>query len=142
MIKSLPKLTRVLYVNADPNQLIQFRDTFNQHFKVFLASDDEFAFDTLNKESIDVIITEQDLPYTSGVELLYLSKITKPDIGRILITPGNDINVLIDAIQISDVFRFLIKPYRKKELIKTISELRYQQVVCKEEDIRAYITRN
>lgn len=46
-------------------------------------------------------------------------------IGRILITGVSDINVIIDAINTCEVYRFLTKPWVKDDLTQTIEAAYY-----------------
>jgi FixJ family two-component response regulator len=60
------------------------------------------------------------MPSISGVDLLERLKIEHPHIGRILITGVNDINIVIEAINRGEVYRFLSKPWVKDDLSQTI----------------------
>lgn len=110
----------VLYVDDEPQNLVSFKANFKKIFNVSLAESAEEAFSIINSSKIDVVITDHMMPSVSGADLLERLKIEKPQIGRILITGCNDINIVIEAINRCEVFRFLTKPWIKDDLTQTI----------------------
>ena len=60
------------------------------------------------------------MPDITGADLLEMLKESHPHIGRILITGSSDINIVIEAIDRCEVFRFLTKPWVKDDLVETI----------------------
>ena len=88
--------------------------------KLALAESATEALEIINSQQIDVVITDHMMPSISGADLLERLKIEQPQIGRILITGCNDINIVIEAINRCEVFRFLTKPWVKDDLIQTI----------------------
>ncbi|MGB1037581.1 MAG: response regulator [Bacteroidia bacterium] len=122
-IMTLPKLQsqiHVLYVDIEPQKLTLFRNSFSSVFKVSLCSDATEASEIINSSKVDVLISNDCLPNDSGVQLLENVMQYHPEVGRILITNSKDVESVIDAVQRSKVFRFLTKPWKKSELIKTI----------------------
>jgi FixJ family two-component response regulator len=89
-------------------------------FNVYLAESAEEALEIIKNEEIGVVITDHMMPGTSGVELLEQLKQDHPFICRILITGCSDINIVIEAINRGEVFRFLTKPWVKDVLSNTI----------------------
>ncbi len=132
--------TRVLYVDQSAQNLLTFKASLDSQFDVRLASDDECDMDIVHRESIDVVIADNNLPKKSGVQLLQELKSNYPEIGRILITCNKDINVLIDAIQLAGVYRFFVKPYTKSELLQIIKNLKSDRKKWSRDDVLARIS--
>jgi response regulator RpfG family c-di-GMP phosphodiesterase len=110
----------VLYVDDESQNLVSFKANFKRIFNVSLAESATEALAIINSQQIDVVITDHMMPSISGADLLERLKIEQPQIGRILITGCNDINIVIEAINRCEVFRFLTKPWVKDDLIQTI----------------------
>lgn len=110
----------VLYVDDESPNLSAFKANFRRNFEVFLAESAEKALEIIQTSKIDVVITDHMMPGTSGVDLLEMLKTEHPAICRILITGCSDINIVIEAINRGEVYRFLTKPWVKDVLCNTI----------------------
>ncbi|MDA9938023.1 response regulator [Salibacteraceae bacterium] len=74
----------------------------------------------------EVIISDQRMPETTGVEFFQEIKITDPDPVRILLTGYADITAVKAAVNQGEIYRYLQKPWNEIELsanIKAASEL-------------------
>lgn len=114
------KLISVLYVDDEAPNLSAFKANFRRNFNVFLAESAKEALEMVAENKIDVVITDHMMPGRSGVDLLEQLKTEYPFICRILITGCSDINIVIEAINRGEVFRFLTKPWVKDVLSNTI----------------------
>ena len=114
------KLISVLYVDDEAPNLSAFKANFRRNFNVFLAESAKEALEMVAENKIDVVITDHMMPGRSGVDLLEQLKTEHPFICRILITGCSDINIVIEAINRGEVFRFLTKPWVKDVLSNTI----------------------
>ena len=110
----------VLYVDDEPQNLAAFKANFRKIFNVSVANDATEALALINSAHINVVITDHMMPDISGADLLEMLKESHPYIGRILITGSSDINIVIEAINRCEVFRFLTKPWVKDDLLETI----------------------
>ena len=110
----------VLYVDDEPQNLNAFRANFRKIFDVHLANDATEALEVIKSNEIHVVVTDHMMPDISGVDLLEILKDSQPLIGRILITGCTEIAIVIEAINRSEVFRFLTKPWIKDDLTETI----------------------
>ena len=129
------KIISVLYVDDEVQNLTAFRANFRKIFNVYLAEGANEALEIISQNDIDVVITDHMMPETSGVELLEKLKDEHPTIGRILITGSNDINIVIEAINRCEVFRFLTKPWVKDDLTQTIEASFYSNQEKKQESL-------
>ena len=112
------RLISVLYVDDEAPNLSAFKANFRRNFNVYLADSAAQALETVKSNPIDVVITDHMMPGRSGVDLLEQLKKDHPYICRILITGCSDINIVIEAINRGEVFRFLTKPWVKDVLTK------------------------
>ena len=107
---------KILFVDDDEANLIVFEAACSEEFEVLLASSAEAAFDHLNNDEVGVIVADQRMPGTTGVELLERVREAYPDTVRILITAYSDIQAAIGAINRGRVRRYLRKPWDPGEL--------------------------
>jgi response regulator RpfG family c-di-GMP phosphodiesterase len=56
----------------------------------------------------------------SGLEFLAQVRQIQPDATRILITAVLNISTLIDAINKAEIFRFVVKPWAREELLAAV----------------------
>jgi len=106
----------VLYVDDEINNLNSFKAAFRRDFNIYTASSAAEGRRILNGNEIGVIITDQRMPVTTGIEFLESVLQTNPDTIRILLTGFSDINAVIDAINRGQVYKYLVKPWQNDEL--------------------------
>jgi response regulator RpfG family c-di-GMP phosphodiesterase len=116
----LPERISVMYVDDEENNLISFKAAFRRDFQVYTALSAAEALETLRKETIHVLITDQRMPQTLGTELLAQVVEEQPDQIRILLTGFSDIDALQDAVNRGQIFRYLQKPWKDDDLRETI----------------------
>jgi signal transduction histidine kinase len=76
----------------------------------------------LEREPVHVVMTDQRMPETTGVELLAKVRATHPDAMRLLFTGYADIRAVVDAINRGSVYRYITKPWDPDELMAIIRE--------------------
>ena len=76
----------ILYVDDEPHNLSAFSATYRRLYKVFTAESAEEGVKILDKEDIHLIITDQRMPKTTGVEFL-ASILEKHPVRCLLICP-------------------------------------------------------
>lgn len=110
----------ILYIDDEVNNLVAFKANFRRDYKIFTTGSTAEAFTFLRDNQIQIIITDQRMPGKTGVE--FLQDVIKefPDPIRILLTGYSDIEVVIDAINKGQVFRYITKPFNDLELKMTI----------------------
>lgn len=107
---------KVLYIDDEQNNLGSFKAAFRRDFDIFTAQSAEEGLQILSQETIHVIIADQRMPNTTGVEF-FESIISKhPHPIRILLTGYSDISAVIDAINRGQVYRFIEKPWNQDAL--------------------------
>ncbi len=106
----------VLYVDDELHNLNSFKAGFRRLFNVFTADSALEGRKILEQENIHVIITDQRMPVTTGIEFLESIIPDFPDPIRILLTGYADINAVIDAINKGQVYKYIQKPWMDEDL--------------------------
>lgn len=117
------KPTALLILDDEINILRSLKRVFmNELFDVFTTRDAGEAIRILESEEIKVVMSDQRMPRTKGVDFLKQVKEKKPGAIRILFTGYADIQAAEDAINKGEVYRFITKPWNDEDLKSTIRE--------------------
>ena len=109
-------LITVLYIDDEISNLNACVALFRREFNILTASSALEGFEVLEKEEIHLILCDQRMPLMTGVEFFekILSRYPAPI--RILITAYADIQVVIDAINRGEVYKYLTKPWNTNDI--------------------------
>ncbi|MEO7530811.1 MAG: hybrid sensor histidine kinase/response regulator [Sediminibacterium sp.] len=111
---------RVLYIDDEANNLLAFQAGFRRHYEIYTAENVTDGMNILNGKDIHVIIADQRMPKTTGVEFFNIVRKAHPNPVRILLTGYTDLDSLIDAINKGEIFRYIKKPWDEMELTTAI----------------------
>ena len=111
----------LLFVDDEKRVLSSMRAMFRRDYHVFLADSGQEALEIIDREPIDVVISDQRMPKMTGVELLCNVKHRAPSVMRILLTGYADLEAIEASINESEVFRYLMKPCPPDDLKKAIA---------------------
>lgn len=117
---------KLLYIDDEENNLTALKATFRRDFEIDTAISAEVARELMKENEYEVIISDQRMPETTGVEFFQEIKVTHPDPIRILLTGYADINAVIAAVNQGEIYRYLQKPWSEFDLslnIKGASEI-------------------
>lgn len=114
------KLT-LLYVDDEVNNLKSFKAAFRRDFKIYTAESGAEGREVLEKHPISIVLTDQRMPFMTGVEFLESIVPDFPDTIRILITGFSDIQAVIDAINKGRIYHYVQKPWDETYLKNIIS---------------------
>ena len=116
----MPKLL-IVDDEVDNRELLQ--RIFGQKYQILQAKNGFEALSILEKEpDIGVIISDQRMPMMTGTELLSQVAETYPDTLRIILTAHTNISDLVEAINQSQVFKFITKPYEVEDLKQVVDQ--------------------
>jgi signal transduction histidine kinase len=124
----------ILYVDDEELALQSFKIQYCNDFAIYTAQSSDEADQILNTEDIAVIITDQRMPKVTGVELLKQVAVTHPDVVRILMTAYTDLDVVVQAINDGNVYRYISKPYNEDEVRGTIRQAIERYYLVKERE--------
>jgi DNA-binding NtrC family response regulator len=101
----------VLLVDDDPNVLRGLvRALRYQPFLLYTAHSAEEAMEVLKSRLVDVLVTDDQMPGITGIELLAWVAKHFPEVVRMVLTGCPTTERAIRAINESRVFRFFTKP--------------------------------
>lgn len=114
----------VLFVDDEVSILHAIQKLFSDDavMRLLVASSGEEALEVIRKEDVWLVVSDSHMPGISGIELLERIRHISPTTGRILMTANADLKTAIDAINISEAFRFIIKPWDNNELKSIVHE--------------------
>ncbi len=113
--KSFP----ILFVDDD--QIVhKLVEVYLKNWKVFYAFSAEDALDILDKENIQIVITDINMPNMNGIELLKNIKKKHGTVQVIMLTGENDVEHLINALS-QGANDFLLKPVTKEKIEEALS---------------------
>lgn len=98
--------------------------------RCLFASSGAEGLQLLERENVCVVVSDYLMPGMRGIEFLARVKGRWPRTMRIMMTAYADLSIAIDAINKSEAYRFVTKPWNSVELMETIDEalMRYQLV--------------
>ncbi len=111
-----PRLYPILVVDDEQDNLDAFRFNFRKVFDIVTAGSGAEALELLKEKDVAVIITDQRMPRMTGLELLREAKEVRPDAVGIILTAFTDVDVLVEAINLGQVYRYITKPWDAKEV--------------------------
>lgn len=120
--KPANKKFSLLFVDDEKRILTSLRSIFRKEYQVFVANSGAEALELLDKNAIDVVISDQRMPGMLGNELL--TKIHKkyPKIMRLLLTGFVDKDAIINTINEGEIYRFINKPWNNDDIKKVVRE--------------------
>jgi signal transduction histidine kinase len=122
----------ILIVDDEPDILASLTDVFMDSYNVYRANSAKEALAILQDNKIDLIISDQRMPETTGVELFAQVDARFPEIGKVLLSGYSDITATIEAINRGHIDKYISKPWDEKVLLHIVLEVinaRYQKIV-------------
>jgi two-component system response regulator AtoC len=106
----------ILIVDDEQDNLDAFRFNFKRSFNILCAQGGDEALALLRAHDVAVIITDQRMPRMTGLELLQQAAQVRPEAVGIILTAFTDVDVLVDAINLGHIYRYITKPWEAKEV--------------------------
>jgi response regulator RpfG family c-di-GMP phosphodiesterase len=111
----------ILIVDDEEIVLVALRDTLlREGYSVVASPHAIHALSVLKQQEFSVVITDQQMPMVSGLEFLAQVREIQPEATRILITAVLSLSTVIDAINKGEIYRFIVKPWLREELLATV----------------------
>src|SRR6266542_1567512 len=113
--------TTLLVVDDDDNVRRALKRVLRRmRCRVVDAPDAQAALAVMEREPVQVVISDFRMPGMSGVEFLRVVKERWPRIQRVLLTGQADSSAIEEAVNRSEIFRFIWKPWDDGHLLITI----------------------
>lgn len=121
MTRTQPK-GRVLCVDDEPSILRALFWLLHKEFDVVTAGSGQEALALVENNDFDVVISDQQMPEMSGVDLLRQVREIAPRAMRILLTGYSDLQALLRSVNESEIFRYISKPWDITELPRVVAQ--------------------
>jgi len=130
---------RVLLVDDDEAMRAKAAAFASAPYEVMAAASAKEALLLLEREDVQVVVSDEWMPGMLGVELLAQVSKEYPNVVRILLTGDPQLDAAVRAINEGEIFRFLTKPVTVEQLDVVIREalIRQSQGRLKEDLLRA-----
>jgi len=118
-------MRRILLVDDEINVLHALQRTLRQSvaddkFQIEIYTDPQQALARSREVAFDIVISDYRMPEMNGVDFLKALKEIQPDTVRLVLSASTEFDILMDAINQAEVFRYIIKPWQDVELKETI----------------------
>ncbi len=107
---------KILYLDDEEENLKGFRFIFLDQFDVLLAQNTKEAEELLRQHEVKVLVVDQRMPDETGTEFIQRIRMSFPYLVCILLTGYADMEVVIEAINSGNVYRYLSKPFNETEV--------------------------
>ena len=130
---------RILLVDDEEIVLVALRETLVRvGYRVAVAPNPLPALELMKQEAFSVIISDHQMPGMTGLEFLSRAKELQPDAARILITAVLCLDTVIDAINKGEIYRFIVKPWLREELLATVKNaVQRYELLCRNSILQA-----
>lgn len=118
MIKHAP--LSVLVVDDEQRSLETLRRTLEEDFTVFTALSAEEGNSVMQREFIHIVLSDQRMPGTSGVEFLRGVRDQWPDTVRLILSGYTEAEDIIAGINEAGIWQYLMKPWHADQLLLTL----------------------
>lgn len=114
----------VLCVDDEPNILSALRRLLRGAgiYRMLSAPDGPAALALLETESVDLVLSDMQMPGMDGAELLEQVRKRWPDAERLLLTGHADLRSTLAAINRGEVYRYITKPWSDEDLLLTLRQ--------------------
>jgi len=121
---SLRRLPAVLVVDDEVRSQEALRRTLEEDFEVFCASGAAEGMEILEREQstagIRIVLCDQRMPGTTGVQFLKEVRHRWPDIVRIILSGYTDAEDIITGVNEAGIWQYLLKPWQPEQLLLTL----------------------
>jgi putative nucleotidyltransferase with HDIG domain len=113
----------VLFVDDEKSYLSYTSSIFEDRgLKILTANSALEALKLVEEQSVAVVVSDNEMPGMRGIELLSRIKEVSPHTVKIMMTGSADLAVTLAAINSGEVFRFVVKPWKKAEMLRAVKD--------------------
>ncbi len=91
-------------------------------YDLLTATNGRQAVDMIAQRPIDLVLTDYRMPEMNGVELLREIRPRYPDAMRIVLSGYANVDTMLNAVSVGEVYRFVVKPWANDELRQVIRQ--------------------
>jgi len=122
-------MATILFVDDEDGIRNALRRLFaDSPYRLLFAAGAAEGLDLLRANECAVIVSDNRMPGENGIEFLTKARFLAPDTVRVIITAYADLRTSLNAINRSEAFRFVVKPWDDQELVEIVRDgvLRYE----------------
>jgi signal transduction histidine kinase len=112
----------LLIVDDEPDLIDSVKDLLRYDYRVLGATRAAEGLKIMEREPIQIVMSDQRMPEMTGVEFLRRLRDSYPDTVRLLFTAYADLKAVTDAINQGNVFRYITKPWEPHELQSVLKQ--------------------
>jgi two-component system, probable response regulator PhcQ len=120
---------RIMLVDDEPHVLSSLQRLLRLHppasgkpFIVEAYTSPTEAIDAAHERAIAAVICDYRMPGLDGIETLRRLKEVQPLMGRILLSGSREFDTVVDAVNVAEVGRIVIKPWSDAELLSAVRD--------------------
>jgi two-component system, NtrC family, response regulator HupR/HoxA len=110
----------VLVVDDEVRSLEALARTLEEDFTVFTAANAAEGLAVLRREFVAIVLCDQRMPGTSGVDFLKQVRGEWPDAVRIIISGYSEAEDIIAGINEAGIWQYVLKPWHPDQLLLTL----------------------
>jgi two-component system response regulator HupR/HoxA len=122
--RSLRTLPAVLVIDDEVRSQEALRRTLEEDFEVLCASSAAEGMEILEREqstaAVRIVLCDQRMPGTTGVQFLKEVRHRWPDIVRIILSGYTDAEDIITGVNEAGIWQYLLKPWQPEQLLLTL----------------------
>jgi DNA-binding NtrC family response regulator len=120
--QSSAKSRRILIVDDEEGVTNALKRALKREgYEITVSNDPRDALTLLKTQSFDLLISDHLMPGMTGLEFTKVVRDRYPDMLRLMLTGQSDTDMVIQAINHGEVYRFVKKPWDDLELKVTLS---------------------
>lgn len=116
-------MRRIMLVDDEVNILKALQRLLTRtmgDIRIEIFDDPGVALACASETGFDLVLSDYRMPDMDGVTFLSHVKKVQPDTVRLLLSAQADMQVLVEAINRAEIYRFLAKPWNEAELVPTL----------------------
>lgn len=118
-----PPPLALLFVDDEPSILSSLKRLFRPHgYRIHTADSGEEGLETLEREAIDLVISDMRMPEMDGATFLEQVRQRWPHVVRLLLTGYSDLDSTVNAINRGEIYRYINKPWDDNDIVLTVRE--------------------
>jgi len=110
----------VLVVDDEQRSLETLKRTLDEYFTVFTANSAEEGMAVMHNEAVQIVVSDQRMPGTSGVAFLRAVRDQWPDTVRLILSGYTEAEDIITGINEAGIWQYLLKPWHPDQLLLTL----------------------
>ncbi len=115
-----PEKDIILYLDDEEVNLTGFKFVFRGDYHILTAATVREARALLAGNQVKLIISDQRMPDMLGTDFFQSIADEYPDVIKIILTAYADSDTAIKAINQTNIYQFLIKPWKKEKMSETL----------------------